>query len=92
MGSFSHSSGGQCAPLYQRRGQSARVARCVTRRRYPGAVERSVPRTTLTAEKLPLSDEQRAERLQRLAARLRSPDGLDHDALAQIEELSSDEQ
>jgi len=55
-------------------------------------VERSVPRTTPTAEKLPLSDEQRAERLQRLAARLRSPDGLDHDALAQIEELSSDEQ
>lgn len=57
-----------------------------------GAVERSVPSTTPTAEKPALSPEQRAERLQRLAERLRSPDGLDHDALAQIEELSGDEQ
>ena len=56
------------------------------------AVERSVPSTTPTAEKPALTDEQRAERLRRLAERLRSSDGLDHDTLAQIEELSGDEQ
>lgn len=56
------------------------------------AMERSVPSTTPTAEKPAITDEQRAERLQRLAERLRSPDGLDRDALAQIEELSGDEQ
>jgi hypothetical protein len=55
-------------------------------------VERSVPSTTPTAERPALTDEQRAERLQRLAERLRSPDGLDHDTLAQMEELSVDEQ
>jgi hypothetical protein len=55
-------------------------------------VERSVESTTPTAEKPALTDEQRAQRLRRLAERLRSPDGLDHDALVQIEELSTDEQ
>lgn len=55
-------------------------------------MERSVESTTPTAETPTLSTEQRAERLRRLAERLRSPDGLDHDALAQIEELSGDEQ
>ncbi|MGH2712674.1 MAG: hypothetical protein ACRDM7_02085 [Thermoleophilaceae bacterium] len=55
-------------------------------------MERSVESTTPTAETPALSAEQRAERLQRLAERLRSPDGLDHDALAQIEELNGDEQ
>jgi hypothetical protein len=55
-------------------------------------VERSVPSTTPTAEKPALTDEQRAERLQRLAERLRRPDGLDHDTLAKIEELSGNEQ
>jgi hypothetical protein len=54
-------------------------------------VERSLESTTPTAEKPALSDEQRVERLQRLAERLRSPDGLDHDALAQVEELSDDQ-
>ena len=57
-----------------------------------GAVERSVESTTPTAEKPALSEKQRAERLRRLAERLRSPDGLDHDALAQIEELNRNEQ
>ncbi|MGH2763419.1 MAG: hypothetical protein ACRDL0_02710 [Thermoleophilaceae bacterium] len=52
----------------------------------------SVPSTAPTAEKPALSDEQRAERLKLLAERLRSPDGLDHDTLAQIEQLSDDEQ
>ena len=56
------------------------------------ATARSVESTTPTAEKPALSDEQHAERLQQLAERLRSPDGLDHDTLAQIEELSGDEQ
>jgi hypothetical protein len=55
-------------------------------------VERSVESTTPTAEKPALSDKQRAERLRRLAERLRSPDGLDHDALAQTEELNGDKQ
>ncbi len=35
---------------------------------------------------------ERAERLRRLTERLRSPDGLDHGTLAQVEELSGDEQ
>jgi hypothetical protein len=52
-------------------------------------VERSVESATPTAEKPALSDEQRAEQP---VARLGSPDGLDHDTLAQIEELSGDEQ
>jgi hypothetical protein len=56
-----------------------------------GGVERSVESTTTTAEKPALTDEQRAQRLRRPAERLGSPDGLDHDALAQIEELSGDE-
>jgi hypothetical protein len=64
----------------------------VTRRRYADDVERSIPNTPPTAEKPALTDEQRGERLQRLAKRLRSPDGLDHATLAQIEELDSDEQ
>jgi hypothetical protein len=55
-------------------------------------VERSVESTTPTAEKPALTDEERAERLQRLAERLGSPDGFDHDALAQIEELNRDDQ
>jgi hypothetical protein len=55
-------------------------------------VEGSVENKVSTAEMPVLSDEQRAERLQRLAQRLRSPDGLDHDTLAHIEDLSGDEQ
>jgi hypothetical protein len=55
-------------------------------------VEPSVPDTTATAEKPALSDDDRGERLALLAARLRSPDGLDHDTLAQIEQLTADEQ
>jgi hypothetical protein len=41
---------------------------------------------------LALSADDRAERLALLAARLRRPDGLDHDALAQIEHLTAAEQ
>lgn len=55
-------------------------------------VERSVQGTLPAADKPALTDEQRTARLQRLAERLRSPDGLDHDTLAQIEPLSDDEQ
>jgi hypothetical protein len=54
-------------------------------------VDPSVPSTTPTAEKPALSDDQRAERLRLLAQRLRHPDGLDHEALAQIERLNGDE-
>jgi hypothetical protein len=45
-----------------------------------------------TVEQLPLSESDRAERLARLAARLRSPDGLDRETLARIEQLTGDEQ
>jgi len=55
-------------------------------------VEPSVPATTPTAEQPALSDEERAERLALLAERLRDPDGLAHDTLAHIEQLTGDEQ
>jgi len=51
-----------------------------------------VHETTATAERPTLSEDERAERLALLAARLRSPDGLDHDTLAQIEQLTANEQ
>jgi hypothetical protein len=50
------------------------------------------PAIPLTAEKPALSDKERAARLARLAERLRSPDGLDRDTLAHIEQLTGDEQ
>jgi len=52
------------------------------------AVDPSIPSTTPTAEKPSLSDAERAERLKLLAERLRDPDGLDHEALAKVEQLS----
>jgi len=55
-------------------------------------VEPSVPATTPTAEKPALTDQDRAERLALLAERLRSPEGLDRDTLAQIEQLTGTEQ
>jgi len=55
-------------------------------------VKRSAQSTTPTAEKPVLTDEQRAERLRLLAERLRSSDGLDHDTLERIEQLTGDEQ
>lgn len=53
-------------------------------------MERSLLDTT-TAEEPALTDDDRVERLQRLAERLRSPGGLDRETLAQIEELSGDD-
>ena len=50
------------------------------------------PRPRAQAERLPLTDEDRAERLRRLAERLVDPDGFDRDTLARIEELSGDDQ
>jgi hypothetical protein len=47
--------------------------------------------TTPTAEKPALSDEERAERRQRLAERVFSPDGLDQDTLKHIEQLTDNE-
>ncbi len=55
-------------------------------------MKRSAQSTTPTAEKPVLTDEQRAERLRLLAERLRSTDGLDHDTLERIEQLTGDEQ
>jgi hypothetical protein len=55
-------------------------------------VKRPVPSKPLTADTSALSDEQRAERLALLAERLLSPDGLDHDTLERIEQLTGDEQ
>lgn len=56
------------------------------------AVDPSVPRTTPTVEKPALSDAERAKRLKLLAERLRNPDGLDHEALTQVEQLNGSEQ
>lgn len=53
-------------------------------------MEPSVPSTTPAAERPALNDEQRAERLKRLAERLRNPDGLDHDTLAKVERLNDE--
>jgi len=39
-----------------------------------------------------LTDAERAERLKLLAERLRDPDGLDRETLAQVERLTADEQ
>lgn len=55
-------------------------------------VKRPVPSTPPAPEKPVLSDVERAKRLELLAERLRSRDGLDHDTLAQIEQLTADEQ
>jgi hypothetical protein len=46
--------------------------------------------TTPTAEKPALSEPQRVKRLRLLARRLRSPEGLDRDALKHIEQLTGD--
>jgi hypothetical protein len=56
--------------------------------RYPGVVKHSVLTTMPTAERPALSDEERAERLRRLAERMFSPDGLDRDTLEHIEQLT----
>jgi hypothetical protein len=43
-------------------------------------------------EKPALAADERAERLRRLAQRLRDPDGLDRDTLSQVERLTAHEQ
>lgn len=53
--------------------------------------QRSDSATPPMPEQVPLSDEERAARLERLAERLVSPDGLDRDTLARIEQLTGDE-
>jgi len=53
-------------------------------------VKPAAPITIPTAETPALTDEERARRLRLLAERLRSPDGLDRDTLAQIEQLTGD--
>jgi hypothetical protein len=55
-------------------------------------VDPSAPSTSPTAEKPKLTDAQRAERLKLLADRLRGHDGLDREALAQVEQLNRDMQ
>ncbi|MFZ2114327.1 MAG: hypothetical protein WAU77_11450 [Solirubrobacteraceae bacterium] len=54
-------------------------------------MKHSVLTTTPTAEKSALSDEERAERLRRLAERMFGPCGLDRDTLEHIEQLTSNE-
>jgi hypothetical protein len=54
-------------------------------------VKRSTQSATATAEKPALSDRQRAARLELLAERLFSPDGLDRDTLARIEQLTDEQ-
>ena len=54
-------------------------------------MKRSTQAATATAEKPALSDEQRAARLELLAERLLSPDGLDRDTLARIEQLTDEQ-
>jgi hypothetical protein len=60
-------------------------------RHYPGVVKHSVLSTIPTAEQPTLSDEERAERLRRLADRMFSADGLDRDTLEHIEQLTGNE-
>jgi hypothetical protein len=54
-------------------------------------VKRSTQDTPATAERPAISDKQRAARLERLAERLVSPDGLDRDTLARIEQLTDEQ-
>jgi len=42
-------------------------------------------------ERPSLSDEERAERLRRLTERMFSPDGLDHETLKHIEQLTGED-
>lgn len=72
--------------LLPRRGTAGRW-----RARYFGCVTRTPPSTIPTAEKPVLSEERRAQRLRLLARRLRSPEGLDRDALKHIERLAGEE-
>lgn len=58
--------------------------------RYPRAMRHSVI-TTPTAETPALSDEERLERRRRFIERAFSPDGLDRDTLAHIEQLTGEE-
>ena len=78
--------------LYRLKRGAADAPAVVAGARYARLVEPPVPDTTPTAERPELSDNDRAERLALLAERLRSPDGLDHDTLAQIEQLTAAEQ
>jgi len=54
-------------------------------------MKRSTSDTTATAEKPAISDQQRAARLELLAERLLSPDGLDRATLARIEQLTDEQ-
>jgi hypothetical protein len=48
-------------------------------------------RPVLTAERPLLSDQERRERLARLAERLLEPNGLDREALERVEQLSNEQ-
>jgi hypothetical protein len=58
---------------------------------WDGSLARRPSRHQRTAEKPALSDEERAERLRRLAERMFSQDGLDRDTLEHIEQLTGNE-
>ncbi|MGI8730978.1 MAG: hypothetical protein ACR2LK_13530 [Solirubrobacteraceae bacterium] len=51
----------------------------------------SAPHTIATGERPQLADDERAARLASIAERLRSPQGLDRDALERVEQLPGDE-
>jgi hypothetical protein len=54
-------------------------------------MKHSVLSTIPTAEKPALGEDERAERLRRLAERMFSPNGLDRDTLENIEQLTGNE-
>jgi len=54
-------------------------------------MKRSASPTIATVERPGLADDERAARLASLAERLRSPHGLDRDALERVEQLSGNE-
>jgi hypothetical protein len=51
----------------------------------------SVQSTIRGPERSSLSDEERTERLRRLTERMFSPDGLDHETLKHIEQLTDED-
>lgn len=58
--------------------------------RYPVSMSHTVQSTIPGPERPSLSDEERGKRLRRLAERMFSSDGLDHETLKHIEQLTDE--